>query len=171
MRLTFLLYLFSISSFFSQTFPEGWTGKYSGIMEIINGMNKQEVAVDFELLEIKKDSLWSYKMTYKTPNQAPLVKDYLLRRTGATWSFVIDEQDGIQIDVRLMGNVFYDFYEVNGMFFTSRLSKEKKGLFFELMGGTKSDFRKTSTGISEVTEVYSYPPAFVQKVQLTKVKK
>ena len=168
MRLTFLFLFVSISSLFSQAFPEGWLGKYSGTMEIINGMNKQEVAVDFELLELKKDSLWSYKMTYKTPNQAPLVKDYLLQRSGAAWTFVIDEKDGIQIDVRLMGNVLYDFYEVNGMFFTSRLSKEKKGLFFELMGGMKSDFRKTTTGISEITEVYSYPPAFVQRVQLKK---
>ena len=169
MRLTFLFLFVSISSLFSQAFPEGWLGKYSGTMEIINGMNKQEVAVEFELLELKKDSTWSYKMTYKTSNQASLVKDYLLKRSGASWTFLIDEKDGIQIDVRLMGNVFYDFYEANGMFFASRLSKVKKGLFFELMGGMKSDFRKTTTGISEITEVYSYPPAFVQRVQLKKI--
>jgi hypothetical protein len=169
MRLTFLFLFVCASTIFAQAFPEGWTGKYAGIMEIINGMNKQEVAVEFELLELKKDSLWTYKMIYKTPNQAPLIKDYLLQRSGAAWTFVIDEQDGIQIDVRLMGNVFYDFYEANGMFFASRLSKEKKGLFFELMGGMKSDFRKTTSGISELTEVYSYPPAFVQRVQLKKI--
>jgi hypothetical protein len=37
------------------------------------------------------------------------------------------------------------------------------------MGGMKSDFRKTTTGISEITEVYAYPPAFVQRVQLKKI--
>jgi len=169
MRLSFLFILLSISSLFSQAFPEGWLGKYAGTMEIINGMNKQEVVVDFELLQLKKDSNWSYKMTYKAPGQATQVKDYLLQRSGASWTFLIDEKDGVLIDVRLMGNIFYDFYEANGMFFTSRLSKEKKGLFFELMGGMKSDFRKTTTGISEITEVYSYPNAFVQRVQLKKI--
>ena len=88
---------------------------------------------------------------------------------GSFLDFLLDEKDGILIDMRLMGNVLYDFYEVNGMFFTSQLSKEKKGLYFELMGGMKSDFRKSSTGISEITEVYAYPPAFVQRVQLKKI--
>ena len=169
MRLTFFFTVLSLSSLFSQIFPKGWTGKYEGTMEIFNGENKQQVAIDFELLELKKDSSWTYKMTYTNSNQAPIVKDYLLQKTGASWTFQLDEKDGILIDIRLIGNVFYDFYEVNGMFFTSRLSKEKKGLFFELMGGIKGDFRKTSTGITEITDVYSYPPVFVQRVQLKKI--
>ncbi|MBU3659854.1 MAG: hypothetical protein FGM14_08300 [Flavobacteriales bacterium] len=170
MRLTFIFLFFSISSFFAQAFPEGWLGKYAGTMEIINGENIQTVAVDFEMKELQKDSAWSYIMTYKPIGKEAIVKDYIIKRTGASWTFLLDEKDGILIDMRLMGNILYDFYEVNGMFFTSRLSKEKKGLYFELMGGLKSDFRKSSTGISEITEVYSFPPAFVQRVQLKKIK-
>jgi hypothetical protein len=169
MRLTFLFILLSISSLFSQAFPEGWTGKYAGTMEIINGESKQEIAVEFEMKELQKDSAWSYIMTYKPSGKEAMVKDYVIKRTGASWTFLLDEKDGILIDMRLMGNILYDFYEVNGMFFTSRLSKEKKGLYFELMGGMKSDFRKSSTGVSEITEVYAYPPAFVQRVQLKKI--
>jgi hypothetical protein len=41
MRLTFLFILVSYSSLFSQAFPEGWLGKYTGTMEIINGESKQ----------------------------------------------------------------------------------------------------------------------------------
>jgi len=168
MRLTFLFLFVSASTLFAQAFPEGWLGKYAGTMEIINGESKQEVAVEFEMKELQKDSAWSYIMTYKSEDN-PLVKDYVIKRTGASWTFLLDEKDGILIDMRLMGNVLYDFYEVNGMFFTSRLSKEKKGLYFELMGGMKGDFRKTTSGITEITEVYAYPPAFVQRVQLKKI--
>lgn len=170
MRLTFIFLFFSISSFFTQAFPEGWTGKYTGTMEIINGENKQTVAVDFEMKELQKDSAWSYIMTYKPIGKDAIVKDYIIKRTGASWTFLLDEKDGILIDMRLMGNILYDFYEVNGMFFTSRLSKEKKGLYFELMGGLKSDFRKSETIENEMTEVYAYPPTFVQRVQLKKIK-
>lgn len=170
MRLTFLFLFVSISSLFSQAFPEGWLGKHAGTMEIINGESKQKVEFEFEMKELEKDSAWSYIMTYKPVGKEAMVKDYVIKRTGASWTFLLDEKNGILIDMRLMGNILYDFYESNGMFFISRLSKEKKGLCFELMGGMKSDFRKSSTGINEITEVYAYPPAFVQRVKLKKIK-
>ena len=171
MRLTFLFLFVSASTLFAQAFPEGWLGKYEGTMEIINGENKQTVTLDFEMKELVKDSSWTYLMVYHQAGTADVVKDYVIKRTGTNWTFELDEKDGIVIDMRLMGNVFYDFFETAGMFFTSRLSKEKNDLFFELMGGMKSDYRLTTTGSSEVTNVYSYPPAFVQRVQLKKIKK
>jgi hypothetical protein len=157
---------FSISKLQAQTFPLDWLGNYNGQMEIIHQKGTQQVYVELQLFERKADKEWGFKMTYFAPNQEKNVKDYVIRKTEN--GFVMDEQDGIEIQMTWIGNGFYDYYELDGRFFTSRLTKEKKGLFFELYGGEKIEHLSRNENLD--ISVSSFPPQFIQRVYLKKMK-
>ena len=157
---------FTTTTLQAQTFPTDWLGYYKGKWEIMHQKGKQQVNVELQLLERKAGSEWSFKMTYFAPNQEKNVKDYVIRKTEN--GFVMDEQDGIEIQMTWFGNGFYDFYELDGRFFTSRLTKEKKGLFFELYGGMKTEHLSRNENLD--ISVSSYPPQFIQRVYLKKLK-
>jgi hypothetical protein len=49
----------------------------------------------------------------------------------------MDEGDSLLIEMTLLGNCFYDHFELSGMFFNSSLCKQEENLLFEITGGQK----------------------------------
>jgi len=164
--LFFALFVMIFNNFFSQEFPKDWIGNYKGVMEVINPKGSQKVTVKLQILTIKENEAWTYKMTYLPENQEKSVKDYVIRKTEN--GYVMDEKDGILIQMAWLGNGFYDYFELDNMFFTSRLTKEKKGLTFELYGGSRTENVSRNEEL-DIT-VTSFVPQFVQRVQLKKLK-
>ena len=157
--------------------PSGWIGEYSGIMTLTNsGSAPFTVHIDFTFMEIKKDSVWTYTMCYNSDRFGEMTKDYrILKAADADPShFLMDEQNGIMMDLTFMINGFYEFFEIEGIegsLFSAVLKRQGDDLFFEIFGSSNLPERTSHLDASEdspAMDVLSYRPTFAQSVLLKK---
>lgn len=166
-RILFLVLLFPIQVI-CQEFPYGWLGFYSGEMKISSGKGTSSLSVTLDIREKVEDSIWSYKMAYQSPN-GEVVKDYQIVKKSES-EFVMDE-GGIKIGMKYVDNTFFDFYQLDSMYFTSTLRKiDAKTLSFDIYGGSLKEKDRQTTN-EDSFFVHSYVPTFVQSVRLRKRRK
>ena len=137
---------------YSQFFPEDWAGTYSGDMIIGNlGRPTDTVAISFEIDTLVTDSVWSYKMTFNSEKWGTIVKDYKIASTkiGDSNRFVLDENNGIVMELSYMDGTFYGMYEVMGIMYISTMRYDKGELYFDLFGAPTNNPTVTSAGEGE----------------------
>ena len=158
----------------AQTFnPNEWVGSYEGTMNLSSANGNQTVQIAFTFQEVKTDSVWTYTMKYMRPGQEDLVKDYRIVRQSKV-SFVLDEQDGILIDLPYRNDAFLSIFEVDGMVHCSSMSKSEYGIRLELFGADIDRPSRTSQSVDEKSQAFSvnsFAPSYAQTVQLKKKKK
>jgi hypothetical protein len=122
---------------FGQSFDASlWVGNYSGIMHLSNldGVQDQ-IMVEFEFKELKKDSSWTYSMRYKSEKLGELLKDYeLIKTTGIQSEFLMNEKNGIIIDLTFLNNCFFSMFEVEGMMHTFTMCLIEGEIRIDLFG-------------------------------------
>jgi hypothetical protein len=156
------------TSIFCQEFPFGWIGTYEGKMKISSGKGTIELPVSLDIREKEKDSIWSYKMIYTSPN-GEVVKDYKIVKKSE-YEYIMDEGE-IKIGMKYLDNTFFDYYQLDSMYFTSTLRKiDSKTLMFDIYGGSLKEKDKKTTS-EDSFFVNSYVPAFVQSVKFKRKKK
>ncbi len=166
--------LASIASVKAQSFLDDWEGDYKGQMIVgLTNRPNDSVNVSFELKPIQADSVWMYKMVFDSEKFGRVVKDYEIRRVGDSSSdFLLDEKDGILIEMSLMNGCFYDLFEVMGSILSSTLCKNGDDLRFDLFMSSKKNGTVTTSEEDEegeVFEVTSYKPTLHQTVVLKRV--
>lgn len=166
--------LVSIVSVNAQSILAEWEGTYKGEMIIGNTVGQNDTAqVTFELTPLEVDSTWTYRMTYENEKYGTIVKDYQLTRVGeSTVDFLLDEQDGIIIEMSLMNDCFYSMFEVLGGFYSTSLRKSGESLQFDLFSSKKDDGTVTKNEDDDpdsVFEVTSYKPGLHQSISFTKI--
>ncbi|MGB0837360.1 MAG: hypothetical protein ACPGRE_04615 [Flavobacteriaceae bacterium] len=143
-----LVFLFFQGSLFGQnTFPSKWLGEYSGTMKISSLKGKpQQLKVNFEIKEIIKDSLWSHKMVFTAPDESVVTKDYRIKRLSKdnAKDYVLDEQNGLEIELSYLDDCFYSMYTVMGTTYVSTLRRINSDLLWDLFGVPKAS-KKTTT--------------------------
>lgn len=175
MKLIIIIGLFFLSSELTQAqFPETWIGKYSGTM-YLNSLDtpKDSVTVTLEIVELIKDSSWTYTMGYKSEKFGNILKDYEILKSSKDnkTDYLMDEKNGIIIELTFFDDTFYEYFEVVNMIYSTRLSKRQNNIEFEIVGA-QNEATKTSLSApqdeEEFTqfEVKSYKPLFAQKVIL-----
>jgi hypothetical protein len=168
-----LIHVFELAS--QSSFPENWMGDYSGKMTLgYLDRPGDELTVELSIQEVIPDSVWTHKMIYRSERFGDITKDYLIRaqKKGEKQRFVLDEQNGIGMDLSLMGNCFYGFYSVMGTTYINTLRLNDDGtLLFDLFAGDEST-KKTDKldDDGEPFEVNSYTIALHQTVLLSKKK-
>ncbi len=176
--ITFFFILTYFSNAFSQDeFPESWLGTYRGNMHILraNSDKTDTVDVTFEFLATKHPLKWTYRMTYKSPKYGDMVKDYELIKPDslAKDSYLLDEKDGIFIEVVVMGNTLYSAFSVAESRLVSILRKEGNELFMEIFTSKDKNpliSKNKAENPDEVFEVKSFAPFTTQFVKFRKVK-
>ena len=153
----------------AQSVLENWEGAYEGEMIVGSSTRANDsVRVEFELSPVVADSVWTYRMTYFSDRFGTVVKDYELRRDGAsTVDFLLDEKDGIIIEMTLLNNCFYSMFEVMGNLYSTTLRKENDELLFDLFSTQKEGAMLTKSEADEngdVYEVASYKPGLHQTI-------
>lgn len=177
----FVIFLISLLSLFngsSQEFnPNLWIGNYAGIMHVTSSNSlKNEVAVEFEFKEVKKDSVWTYSMCYKSDKYGEMIKDYRIIQPADSLpnNFKLDELNGIIIDLTYFNNSFFSLFEVLGTIHTCSMSLEKDIIRFEMFGGNLFNPTIITNSIpegddNETYKVTSYKPSYNQKVYLKRI--
>lgn len=170
------IFLFICTFSFSQTkFPQDWVGQYSGsmIIGIPNKPNKT-LDVDFEILEIVKDSIWSHKMTFYSEEYGTIIKDYRIvsKDKNNQQEFILDEQNGIVMELRFLNDCFYGMYTVQDFTYSTTLRHQKDGLLWDLyvVSNKKTTASQTTASDNQpAIEVVSMHPIQHQTVKLTKI--
>lgn len=164
------LTLLLVTSLQAQTFPDDWIGNYAGNMIIGSlGRPNDTIPVEFEFKTLEEDSVWSYAMTYHSERFGTVIKDYKIvaERIGSTQRFVLDENNGIVMELSLMDGTFYGMYEVMDQLFISTMRKTEDGIYFDLFGGSVQNPTVTSAGEGEEkVEATSHRTTFHQTVLL-----
>ncbi len=166
-QLIFFLLVSSLS--FSQQFPEDYTGNYTGKM-IISSLQSQRdtVEVDFTFKELIPDSSWTYTMVFRSSRYGDITKDYLLKKTitGQSMHFLLDEQNGIVMEMTYLNECLYGMYEVQGQFYISTLRIQENALLYDLMIAPKQNATQSVYSEDDTFKVDSYKPVMQQTVLL-----
>ena len=161
----------SLASINAQSVLESWEGEYEGQMVVgFTGRANDSVDVRFELKPIEADSSWTYRMTYDSQKFGVVVKEYEIHRVGnSTVDFLLDEQDGIIIEMSLMNNCFYDMFEVMDNLYATTLRKIGDDIHFDLFTSAKKKATVTTSEEDDdgnIYEVTSYKPSLHQSIYL-----
>jgi hypothetical protein len=177
MKKSLFLFVFSLTAIVSvhaQSVLSEWEGAYEGEMIVGNTTRSNDtVKVSFELTPLEADSTWTYRMTYHSDKFGEIVKDYQLTRVGdSKIDFLLDEKDGIIIEMSLMNNCFYSMFEVMDNIYSTSLRKSGDKLQFDLFSSkmkegtiTKNEAEKPE----EVFEVTSYKPGLHQTIVFKRI--
>jgi len=177
--LVIIFTLFFCACFFGQGLPRLWTGSYQGTMELYGkeATPFSTVLVRLSIHEIKKDSVWTYYMTYGEKDKPGyLEKKYhmVLNSNG----LALDEGDGIIIPMRLFGDCLIDFYSIEdsdntNSYMSSVLCRQSNGdLEFNLFGGSLTPLNTTQIVEETDATVYglnTYTVGFDQHVILKRI--
>ncbi len=168
-------FLLGLIPFISNAQPvgmENFIGQYAGEMTLINqGKTAYDtVLVTLDIHETKKDSAWSYIMTYNSRTWGSMTKDYEIQLTKEG-GFQIDEKNGIVILMSFLDGCFYEFFESEEMFFYVTMRKRKKNMLFELTGSPKWNKREAFLAMEAPLAITSYATTVVQKAILKPTKR
>ena len=125
-----------------------------------NTSNTVEVTLDIH--EVKKDSIWTYQMTYNSLTLGSMSKDYEIQLLPSG-QLQTDEKNGILINMSLIDGCLYEFYESDEMFFTVTLRKKKKMILFELTCLPKWNKKEAFLAQETPIKITSYMTLVVQK--------
>lgn len=162
-----LSFLFCLISFagISQEFPEDWLGSYKGDMLIANmGLPTDTIPVEYEMVTLEEDSIWSYKMTFFSEKCGTIVKDYRIVATSKIdqQNYFLDENNGIVMEISLMDGTFYGMYEVMDMIYISTMRYTDGNIYYDLFAAPMADPMVTATEGEDSIEATSYGPSLHQ---------
>lgn len=173
MQKLLLLFVLISSSFSFGQFPKDWLGHYGGTMYLSNGSNpKDSLEVSLDIMEVKKDSIWTYSMHYFSKKYGSIEKNYHIVRSSDGLSYHMDELNGIKIDMAYMNDCFYEFFEVDNMIYSTTMRRISGGILFEIFGATNEPSNETDSYPDEnntIYKVFSMKPSFAQSALLLPV--
>lgn len=154
-------------------FPSKWLGAWNGKMLMLRTAQANADTVDllFEFLESGKPKCWTYRMTYNSPKYGKIVKGYELLKpdTIPASMFLLDEKDGIRIEMVKMGDCIYSNFSVAGQYLTSVMRKEQDAIFYEIVAAKEKPSFTSNNHAGENEETFtvqSFPPFTCQFARL-----
>ncbi|MEZ4777613.1 MAG: hypothetical protein R3D00_30845 [Bacteroidia bacterium] len=147
-------------------FPEKWTGKWSGELEISTAKGKvQTLPMELHILPADSAGIWKWTIIYQV--EKPDVREYELsvveREKG---HFLIDEKNSIKLDAWLLGNVLSCRFSVDNTLLLVNYIFESDHIRFEIFAGSKASPRLTGEEAEEVDEILNYPVTTMQRAIL-----
>ena len=163
--------LFSISAVSQEKsvqFPDDFFGIYTGTLHISSDKGDQILPMEFHLLATDSVGKYTYTLVYGE-GETKQIRDYsLLEKNKTKGAYVVDENNGIILDDKVLDNRMYALFEVNNTLLTTFITFEADHMIFEIIATSKSDKRVTYTEDEDKTEVISYPITTIQRAVLKK---
>ncbi|MDG1298187.1 MAG: hypothetical protein P8P48_13665 [Saprospiraceae bacterium] len=175
------LILFFFASFNSQAqnsflFPNDCLGRYSGTMyiEYIGKGIVDSAHVELEFSKTDKDFEWNYFNTIENERYGKIEKRYtLIQDESKKGLFILDENNGIQIEHTNIGRNLYSTFEVQGnLIFYNLECIDNQTLYYKILTSDMNKLKESniqSDGEEEqILKVNSYLPFTSQYVTLKK---
>ncbi len=155
----------------SLQFPDDFYGIYKGNLNITNARGKQTIGMEFHLNKTDSIGKYEYTLVYIMKGERQERKYNLIEKDVEKGEYIVDENNGILLDAKLIDNTIYSMFEVQNNLITTTERFYADSMDFEI---TFTDTKlKTTSGTEasedeEAVEVYSYPIGGIQKAHLIK---
>ena len=151
-------------------FPDDFFGNYKGVLDIHNAKGITKYPMEFQLQPTDSLGHYQYTLIYGDGDNRQ-VRPYTLKAINKdNGTYIIDENNGIILDEKVIENRMYTVFEVGGTLLTTFITFEENQMLFEIVV-IKVANKNSSGGTSEeIPEVFSYPITTVQRAILTKEK-
>ncbi|MEL6811464.1 MAG: hypothetical protein AAFP76_09030 [Bacteroidota bacterium] len=149
-------------------FPDDYFGIYTGTLKINSSGGLSTYPMEFHLLATDSIGVYEYKLVYGKGDQRQVRAYNLIAQNKDQGEYIVDENNGIILDDKVVGNRMYALFEVGGSLLTTFITFEKDHMVFEIVATQKENKRITYAENEEKTEVISYPITTVQRAVLQK---
>lgn len=149
-------------------FPDDYFGIYSGTLEIHSKHGSQSIPMEFHFQPTDSVGKYSYTLVYEGDFGRQERAYHLIEQNKERGEYVVDENNGIILDDKVLGNRMYALFEVGGSLLTTFITFEDDTMIFEIVASNKDDRRVTFADNEDKTEVISYPISTVQRAVLQK---
>ncbi|WP_223032634.1 hypothetical protein [Hanstruepera marina] len=149
-------------------FPEDFYGIYKGDLLITNARGKQAIQMEFHLNPTDSIGKYQYMLVYIMDGNRQERHYNLLEKDVVKGEYIVDENNGIVIDAKLIDNTLFSMFEVQGNILTTTERFYKDSMDFEITFANKAGQTKSGTEGEDATEVISYPISVLQKAHLIK---
>lgn len=142
-----------------------WLGEWKGVLELYKPDGSVDRTVPMDLLiKTTNDSMaLQWRITYNKQD----VRDYILRTDDATGGkFVLDEKNGITIDVRKFGNILLSSFEVQDYQISDSYEMRGISMIFTLTSSSTNVHTKSGKGTEQSPNVTSMPINVFQRAVL-----
>ncbi|GAB5399077.1 MAG: hypothetical protein Aureis2KO_06620 [Aureisphaera sp.] len=149
-------------------FPDDYLGIYKGILHIDSERGEQNIPMEFHLTSTDSIGSYNYILVYGEGEKRQERNYTLIEKDLERGHFVVDENNGIVLDDKVIDNRMYALFEVGGNLLTTFITFEKDHMTFEIVFAPKNKKNSTYAKDEEQTEVISYPITTVQRAVLQK---
>lgn len=164
-----LFYILLLLSFYSKAqiknFPDDFLGIYKGELQITNVKGKQSIAMEFHLTATDTAGVYNYVLVYMVEGELS-PRNYTLKTINKDkGEYVIDENNGIILEAKLIDNTLYNVFEVDDNLLMTTEFFFDDYMIFEIVFSEKKE-KKVMEGNEETPHVISYPVTVTQKAKL-----
>lgn len=171
--ITLVLFLCISAISFSQDsksiqFPDDYFGEYQGTLNITSKRGIQKIPMEFHLSKTDSIGKYNYILVYGEGEKKQVRNYFLLEKDAEKGNYMIDEDNGIFINAKVVENKLFCLFEVEQSLLTTFITFEKDHLLFEIVY-SNTEKKELSGGQNDsIPKVTSYPPLVIQKAKLIK---
>lgn len=154
----------------SLRFPQDFYGIYKGDLKITNSKGTQTIRMEFHLNKTDSIGKYQYTLVYIMDGNRQERLYNLIEKNASKGEYVVDENNGIFLDAKVVDNTLYSLFEVQGNLLTTTERFYEDHMIFEITFANTEQKQTSATEGENATEVLSYPVSVVQKAYLKKVK-
>ncbi|MGB1307333.1 MAG: hypothetical protein ACPG6B_00380 [Oceanihabitans sp.] len=152
----------------SLQFPEDFYGIYKGDLHITNARGKQTIGMEFHLNKTDSIGKHQYMLVYIFDGKRQERKYNLIEKDVVKGEYIVDENNGILLDAKLIDNTLYFMFEVQNNLITTTARFYKTSMDFEITFTDTKQKKESGTSGEDAVRVTSYPISGIQKAHLTK---
>lgn len=144
---------------------KAWLGEWKGSLELYkpDGSVDRTVPMDLLIKPTNDSMVLQWRLTYNKQD----TRDYFLRTDdAAAGKFVLDEKNGITIDVRRFGNILLSNFEVQDYQISDSYEMRGVTMIFTLTSSSTSLHTKSGKGTEQSPNVKSMPLNVYQRAVL-----
>lgn len=152
----------------SLQFPEDFFGIYKGDLNMTTSKGERTIQMEFHLNKTDSIGKYQYMLVYIVDGNRQERKYNLITKDATKGEYIVDENNGILLDAKLIDNTIYSMFEVNESIITTTERFYKDAMDFEITFTDTKQKVISGTNDEEPTEVISYPITGRQKAYLIK---
>lgn len=152
----------------SLQFPQDFYGIYKGDLNINNSNGKQTIGMEFHFNPTDSIGKYQYMLVYIMNGERQERKYNLITKDASKGEYIVDENNGILLDAKLVDNTIYSMFEVQNNIITTTERFYKDAMDFEITFTDTKQKVISGTEDENPIEVVSYPIGGIQKAHLSK---
>ena len=141
----------------SLQFPEDCFGIYKGDLQMTTSKGNKTIGMEFHLNPTDSIGKYQYMLVYIVDGNRQERKYNLITKDASKGEYIVDENNGILLDAKLVDNTIYSMFEVNESIITTTERFYKNAMDFEIAFADKKQKVTSGTKDEDATQVISYP--------------